>query len=176
MNRLVTGVAFAVLALSRPAGAEVLQSGEGGFSVAHTAEIHAEPFVVYRTMTSHIDEWWNGDHSWSGDAANLTIEPEVGKCFCEKLPGGGKVEHLRIIFLSPGKEIRFDGALGPLQQMAVNGRMIWTIEPSGTGSKVSFTYHVHGFSAGGFDQLAPAVDAVIGEQLSRLADRHSTTD
>jgi uncharacterized protein YndB with AHSA1/START domain len=174
MNRLFPMVALALLTIGQPAVAEVLSSGVAGFSISNTAEIAASPEVVYRTMTSHIDQWWNGSHSWSGDASNLYLEPELGSCFCERLPAGGQVEHLRIIYLSPGKEVRFDGALGPLQQMAVDGRMIWKIEPAESGSKVSFTYHVHGYAEGGFEQLAPAVDAVIGEQLSHLAARHST--
>jgi uncharacterized protein YndB with AHSA1/START domain len=167
---------LAPLIFVQPAFAEVLSSGDGGFSISHTVEIAASPEVVWPTMTSHIDQWWNGAHSWSADASNLYIEAEVGNCFCERLPDGGKVEHLRIIYLSPNREIRFDGALGPLQQMAVNGRMIWKIEPTETGSKVSFTYHVHGYTEGGFEQLAPAVDGVIGEQLSRLAARHTPVE
>jgi hypothetical protein len=156
-----------------PVSAEITESGEHGFSVSHSISTEAEPFVAYRTMTSHIDQWWNGDHSWSGDAANLYLKPEIGGCFCERLPNGGRVEHLRIIYLSPGQEIRFDGALGPLQKMAVNGRMLWKIEAIDYGSRVSFTYHVNGFLEGGFVALAPAVDAVIGEQLSRLANRQA---
>jgi hypothetical protein len=121
-------------------------------------------------MTRHIDQWWNGDHSWSGDASNLYMKTEAGGCFCEHLPNGGWVEHLRIIYLSPGQEIRFEGALGPLQQMAVQGRMIWKVAAVENGSKVSFTYHIHGFYEGGFAGLAPAVDGVIGEQLTRLGE------
>jgi len=169
MKRFLFLIPIVYLAACPPATAEVLQAGEGGFSVHHSVEIAAEPFVVYRSMTSNIDQWWNGEHSWSADASNLYLEPELGKCFCERLPDGGKVEHLRIIYLSPGKEIRFDGALGPLQMMAVDGRMIWKIEAAENGSKVSFTYHVHGYTEGGLAPIAPAVDAVIGEQLQRLA-------
>lgn len=160
-----------IWSLSSPAVAEVLSSGDNGFAVSHSISTPAEPFVAYRTMTSHIDQWWNGDHSWSGDAGNLYMDIKLGGCFCERLPGGGKVEHLRIIYLAPGNLIRFDGALGPLQQMAVEGRMIWKIEEEGEGSKVSFTYLVHGFSQDGFEVLAPAVDGVIGEQLTRLGER-----
>lgn len=72
----------------------------------------------------------------------------------------------------PGS-ICFEGALGPLQQMAVNGRMLWTIEATDIGSKVSFTYHINGFVEGGFESLAPAVDGVIGAQLTRLANRQA---
>ncbi len=164
-----------LLSVSVPVTAEVIQSGENGFTVTHSIEINTEPSVVYSTMTSHIDQWWNGDHSWSGDASNLYMKIEMGGCFCEHLPTGGWVEHLRIIYLSPGQEIRFDGALGPLQEMAIEGRMIWKIAAVESGSKVSFTYHVHGFSESGFEGLAPAVDGVIGEQLSRLG-KHLARD
>ena len=63
------------------------------------------------------------------------------------------------------------GALGPLQTMPVNGRMIWKIEPGESGSRISFTYHVFGHPEGGFEGIAAAVDGVIGEQLERLARR-----
>ena len=137
----------------------------------HSILTEAEPFVIYRTMTSHVDQWWSAEHSWSADAANLYMKIEIGGCFCERLPDNGRVEHLRIIYLSPGKEFRFDGALGPLQTMPVQGRMIWKIEAADNGSKVSFTYMVYGHPEGGLAGIAPAVDAVIGEQLNRLGER-----
>jgi uncharacterized protein YndB with AHSA1/START domain len=161
----------ASLALSGPLAAEVVQGGEHGYTVRHSVETEAEAAVAYRTMTAHIDQWWNPDHSWSGEAANLHMEAEQGGCFCERLPDGGFVEHLRIIYLAPGSEIRFDGALGPLQGMAAQGRMIWKIEGLETGSRVTFTYHVFGHPEGGLGGIAPAVDGVIGEQLQRLAAR-----
>ena len=170
MNRLNSFCFTLLLTVTLPAAAEVVRSGENGFTVSHSIAINAEPLVVYKTMTSQIDEWWNGDHSWSGDASNLYMKTDFGGCFCERLPNGGQVEHLRIIYLSPGQEIRFDGALGPLQQMAVQGRIIWKIVAVDEGSKVSFTYHVHGFYEGGFAALAAAVDGVIGEQLTRLGE------
>lgn len=171
MNRLLLLLTLFGLATSSSAKAEVIQSGGHGFSVSHSINTGAEPFVAYRTMTSHIDQWWDGSHSWSNDAANLYMKIELGGCFCERLPAGGRVEHLRIIYLSPGREIRFDGALGPLQQMAVQGRMIWKIDAAAEGSRISFNYHVHGFVPGGFDGLAAAVDGVIGDQLARLGQR-----
>jgi len=169
MFRLVF-TAYLVLTVF-PLRAEVVESGEHGFSVSHSITTVAEPFVVYRTMTSHIDQWWSADHSRSGDAGNLFMKVERGGCFCERLPEGGRVEHLRIIYFSPGKELRFDGALGPLQTMATQGRMIWKIEATENGSTVSFTYRVFGHPPGGLAGIAPAVDGVIGEQLARLGER-----
>jgi len=154
-----------------PLKAEIAHLDELAFTVNHTVSIKASPYVVYRTMTAHIDQWWSADHSWSGDAANLYMNLERGGCFCERLPNNGRVEHLRIIYLAPGEEIRFQGALGPLQTMAVQGRMIWKIEASEYGSNVTFTYRVFGHAEGGLTGIAPAVDGVIGEQLNRLAAR-----
>lgn len=99
------------------------------------------------------------------------METERGGCFCERLPDGGFVEHLRIVYLAPGKEIRFEGGLGPLQTMPVQGRMIWKIEPAEGGSTISFSYQVFGHPEGGLEGIAPAVDRVIGEQLQRLGER-----
>jgi len=135
--------------------AEVTHSSEHGFTVRHSINTEAEAFVIYRTM----------------DAANLYMDVETGGCFCERLPGSGRVEHLRIIYFSPGKELRFDGALGPLQTMAAQGRMVWKIEDNGSGNTITFTYKVFGHPEGGLGAIAPAVDGVIGEQLSRLEKR-----
>jgi len=164
-------LALLPLLQSPPLAAELLNAGEDGFTVQHTATTDAKAAIVYRTMTAHIDQWWNPEHSWSGNAANLHMKTERGGCFCESLPGGGFAEHLRIVYLAPESEIRFDGALGPLQAMAVQGRMIWKIKRLETGTQVSFTYHVFGHPDGGLTAIAPAVDGVIGEQLQRLVDR-----
>jgi uncharacterized protein YndB with AHSA1/START domain len=162
-----------LLSQALPLAAEVMEAGENGFTVSHSLATAAEPFVVYRTMVAHIDQWWNPAHSWSGEAANLYVKAERGGCFCERLPNGGFAEHLRIIYLAPGAEIRFDGTLGPLQTMSVQGRMTWSIEKAEPGSRVTFTYRVFGHPEGGLTGLAPAVDGVIGEQLQRLGERLS---
>ena len=168
---MLRGLTALCLLLSAPLAAEITASGEHGFTVRHTITTDDEPFVVYRTLTSHVDQWWSGDHSWSGDASNLYMKVERGGCFCERLPNGGRVEHLRLIYFSPGSELRFDGALGPLQTMATQGRMIWKIDAVEGGSQVSFTYKVFGHPEGGLAAIAPAVDGVIGEQLGRLKQR-----
>lgn len=160
-----------LLVISAPLRSEIVNSGEYAFTVNHSLVTEAGSFNVYRTMTSHIDQWWSGDHSWSGSAENFFMNVEPGGCFCERLPEGGRAEHLRIIYFAPGKEIRFEGALGPLQSMAAQGRMIWKIEQLEKGSRISFTYHVFGHPEGGFAGIAPAVDAVIGQQLERLGER-----
>ena len=153
------------------AHAEVTHQADNGFTVKHQVTVEKEAFVIYRTLTAHIDQWWSADHTWSGDASNLSTDMELGGCFCEKLPNGGEVEHLRLIFFSPGNEIRWKGALGPLQSMPVDGLMIWQIQPNEGKQVVTFTYHVWGNPPGGLAGIAPAVDGVIGEQLASLEKR-----
>lgn len=109
-RRIKRWMLAALAALSPAAQAELTQSGPGGFTVSHRLETPADPATVYAQM-QRIGEWWNPDHSWSGRAENLYLDADAG-CFCEKLPEGGSVEHLRIIYRAPGSEIRFDGVIG----------------------------------------------------------------
>lgn len=66
------------------------------------------------------------------------------------------------------EEIRFSGALGPLQQMGASGGLIWKLSAANGGTQVEWTYAVSGFRPGGLGALAPAVDGVLAVQLQRL--------
>lgn len=152
------------------AHAEVTTVDEYGFSSTHRAGTSASPEQVYTTLLE-IAGWWDPAHSWGGDAAQLYLDTRPGGCFCETLPDGGWVEHLRIIYLAPQRQIHFSGALGPLQTMGVNGVMVWKISATEAGSTLEWRYTVHGHIEGGFAGIAPAVDGVVGEQLARLLAR-----
>ena len=160
---------FVLILLPLSLSAEVSNLNDNGFTSTNTAEVTASPAEVYAAM-QNIGSWWNPAHGYTGDASNFYFEPGLGGCFCERFPDGGGVVHLEIIYIAPEKEIRFEGALGPLQGLPTHGRMLWNITPTDSGSTITFTFHVTGFMEGGFEGLAPAVDAVVGEQLTRLAD------
>ena len=85
---------------------------------------------VYREL-GQGRRWWDPAHTWSGSARNLKLEPKAGGCFCEKLADGGSVQHGRVIFAQPGKLLRLEGALGPLQDMAVTGVLSFNLAPDG---------------------------------------------
>lgn len=62
------------------------------------------------------------------------------------------------------------GGLGPLLYEAVSGVMDIRIAPqSDGGSALVVTYRAAGFAGGNAEQLAPAVDKVLAEQVARLA-------
>jgi len=166
--RLYELAGVALLLLSGETSAELVAVEAGGFVSAHELVLNASPAEAYRALTDDVSAWWDADHSYSGDAANFSIDARAGGCFCEKLPNGGSVMHMQVVFASPGTLLRMVGGLGPLQGMGVNGAMDFAFEPAGDGTRLKYRYSVHGFVPGGLDAIAPAVDRVQLGQLERL--------
>ena len=158
----------AVALLSAPLSAEVMSVGPSGFAVKHEVVVKAAPGTVYDALTVKVGSWWNPDHTFSRDARNLSIAAVPGGCFCERLPEGGGVQHMTVVYASPGRALRMTGALGPLQGLGLAGSMTWDLAKSEVGTKLVVTYGIGGYMAGGFDKIAPVVDGVIGEQVARL--------
>ncbi len=123
---------------------------------------------VYTALTDAVAEWWDPAHTFSHDARNLSIDPKPGGCFCERLPDGGGVQHMTVVYASPGKLLRLTGAIGPLQEAALVGTMTWSLSQAGGGTDVKLIYTVGGFRAGGLRDLPAVIDAVLRGQLSRL--------
>ena len=165
MRILVLLVSF--LAFPVPGGAEVVDSSANGFTVRNVAQIAAHPSRVYNAAVDLISRWWNPAHSFSNNAANLMLEARPGGCLCERLTNGG-VTHLTVVYAVAQQEVRFSGALGPLQQAGVAGSMIWKLTESAGGTRFEWSYTVGGYMPGGLAAIAPAVDAVLGDQLNRL--------
>ncbi len=155
-------------ASAAPASARVVSTQPHGFEIAESATVKASPEVVYKTLVD-IASWWDGNHSYSGTAANISIDARAGGCWCEKLSDGGSIEHMRIVYAHPGKVLRAQGGLGPLQSEGVAGSLTYTIKPAaGGGSEVTQTYVVGGYLRQGADKLAPGVDAVMSAGFKRL--------
>jgi len=158
-----------MLAGAAPARGEVVDKAANGFTVRIVLQVAAPPETVYTSLVRHVGEWWDAEHTYSGDAKNMSIIAEPGGCFCERLPAGG-VQHGSVVYVAPGRMLRLVGSLGPLQQAGVSGTMTWQMEKSGPGSKLPFTYAVGGYYPGGLDNLAPAVDAVLAHQAQLLKE------
>ncbi|HME40991.1 MAG TPA: SRPBCC domain-containing protein [Steroidobacteraceae bacterium] len=157
---------LAPAALER-ASAEVFSVAGNGFEVRESAHMSAAPDKVYAALLLPA-QWWSSDHTFSRNAANLVLDARAGGCWCETLPGGGSVEHLRVVWLSPGKVLRLRGAMGPFQGLAVDGVMTFTLKGAAEGTDISLTYAIGGYDKDGFDELSKAADRVFGEQLERL--------
>lgn len=153
--------------LSSPVAAEVKALSAQGFQVQHVLRLNAPPAKVWTSLLD-IGRWWSSEHTYSGESGNLSIDPRAGGCFCEALPNGGGVEHMRVAWIAPGQTLRMIGGLGPLQGDGVGGSMTWTLAPREAGSELRLDYVVGGYSVRGFDRYAPLVDGMLAEQLLRF--------
>ena len=160
--------ALAILVLAPCAMPEVVDSSSAGFTVKATLNIQANPDAVYRGLIHNIGDWWSSEHSFSGNSHNLSIEEKVGGCFCEKLPNGGGVRHMEVVFLAPGKTVRLIGGLGPLQSIAATGSMTMQLSAVDGGTKLEVTYAVTGYLPAGMNTWAAPVDSVLTEQFTRF--------
>lgn len=166
MKKLIT--ASLALALSPCVSAEVVTAAPEGFTVRHTADLSVPQPSVWAALAD-VGRWWDPEHTYSSDSRNMTLDPVLHGCFCEKLGLYGGIEHMRVIYAEPAKHLRLDGALGPLQEFAVTGRMTWNIETAPGGAKITMTYSVGGFADRSLAEWAPIVDEVLGVQVERLA-------
>jgi uncharacterized protein YndB with AHSA1/START domain len=171
-NTVTLAILFVILVA--PLRGELIESTATGFLVRNTAAINAPPAKVYAALTDGVGDWWDPAHTFSHDARNLSVDAKPGGCFCERLPDGGGVEHMRVVYASPGKLLRLTGAIGPLQEAALAGTMTWNLLSAGGVTTVELTYAVGGFRAGGFRDLPTVVDGVLRGQLARLKARVET--
>ena len=155
------------LALPGPALAELPQVSASGFLVRHVFQLATTPEAAWQVLV-HPERWWPKDHTWSGSAANLSLVPDAGGCFCERW-AGGSAEHARVVQVRPAQLLRMHGTLGPLQEMAVSGVLTVSLTPTGDGTQAVVTYRVSGDDSHAFESLAPIVDKVVGQQFGGFA-------
>ena len=161
-------LAIAFLSLATPAAAEVVSASSNGFEVRETVNLVVPPEVAFNAFRD-VSAWWDPDHTYSRDSANLSLSLTPGGCFCERIPKtGGGIEHMHVTYVDPGKRIVMTGALGPLLYEATAGVMDVQVKTIASGSQLTLDYKAAGFASGGADKLAPAVDAVLTGQLKRF--------
>jgi len=171
--------------IAAPASAEVVKADADGFVTRDKATVEADTKAVWLALISPA-KWWNSAHTWSGDSANMSIRPQAGGCFCERIPEDpdsekvtfeGSVEHMRVIQAFPEKVLRMRGGLGPLQSEPATGVLTIAIgENEDGGSVIVWEYVVGGYMRYEVPVIAKAVDGVMTQQLNGLADMLGRTD
>lgn len=173
--------AMALMALAvfpvRMAQADVTAQSAMGFVVKLSADTPATKAEAWKALVTPA-KWWSGQHTYSGDAANLYIDAQATGCFCEKLPKPavapegqrmGSIEHMHVVYADPQAGVlRMVGGLGPLQSEAVHGSLTITLKQTDAGTRIEWVYVVGGYMRTNPEEIAPIVDKVLGEQLSRL--------
>ena len=167
MRRCSLGT-LALVILSGTPAQSAPQVTPNGFLVKFDVSVNAPAAKVYDALVGQVGSWWDPQHTYSGDAKNLSLDARPGGCFCEKLPNGGGIEHARVIYVAPREVLRLSGALGPLQGSGVAGTLTWKLTSGTDNTRLQLSYSVGGFIDGGFEKIAPAVEKVLRIQLDRL--------
>lgn len=159
------------------AQAEVVTQSSAGFVIKLSADTTATQSDAWKALITP-SKWWSGEHTYTGDASNLWLDAQATGCFCEKLPKPtdapaeqrmGSVEHMHVVYADPQRGVlRMIGGLGPLQGEALHGTLTITLKPIEGGTRIEWDYVVGGYMRMSPEQIAPLVDKVLGEQLTRL--------
>lgn len=162
---------IALLAISAgpmaAARANVVAAAAEGFTIVIEADVAVSPDLAYQKFVNGPALWWEDQHTYSGKAAHMSLEPRAGGCFCEQIDGGGSVSHGTVLYADPGNALRLSTALGPLQEMAVVGTLSVVFAPRPEGTHVTLTYRVYGGFTSDAVELSKLVDAVIATQVQR---------
>src|ERR1051325_6753984 len=158
MNKASLPILGALALSAIPAEADVVSSSPSHFDIESHVIVAATPARTYEAL-GQIGAWWNGEHSYSHDARNLRLELWAGGCFCETLPDGGTVEHMRVVQALPGRSLRMSGALGPLQAEALTGTLSWSLREVPGGTEITSVYLVSGHVRGDTSAYAAPVEA-----------------
>jgi uncharacterized protein YndB with AHSA1/START domain len=147
--------------------AAVKQSSPSAMTIEVDEQAKVEAGDLYRAI-ARVDHWWSSQHTFSGSAGNLSLEPRAGGCFCERW-NDGSVEHGRVIQTQRDRLLRLQSTLGPLMEMGLSGVLTFALAPQGKGTTaLEVTYRVSGDPSHELAKLAPVVDRVLGEQVRRL--------
>ena len=168
MIRLLFAGAVLASAIAVPTDAEVKASAPDGLVFQYKGQIPLAREEAWKRLVA-LGSWWSDAHTYSGSASNVTVDPMAGGCWCEVWPGG-EIEHGRVVLAMPGQMLRFSTALGPLQDMGVNGALTITLEDGAASGATSVTwdYKVVGSSLTNLTPMAKLVDGVMQEQFDRL--------
>src|SRR5262249_40999002 len=76
---LLLGITLFALAQTH-AMAEITDSSASGFTYKTTVVLQAQPQTAYERFLE-VGNWWSSDHTFSGDARNLSIEAKPMGCW-----------------------------------------------------------------------------------------------
>lgn len=157
---------FVLLIMCLPARAEIIQSSADHYTLRQEATSELPPDQLWQRLINP-QNWWHPDHTYSGSAEHLSLDPVAGGVWAEHWDGNSVI-HGTVVNVMAGSMLRLDAPFGPLQEQAIHAVWTITIEAHESGSKVTFNEVATGSSASGLEELAKAVDYVKTEAMSRL--------
>jgi uncharacterized protein YndB with AHSA1/START domain len=169
MTRPLLPIALAAAVLSAAAAvhAEAIDVSANGFTSQFREEIKVSNDDAWKAIVQ-LPRWWSSQHTYSGQASNMSLEARAGGCWCERWGDGQSVQHGAVVLAQPGRVIRLFANLGPLQDLPVHGVLTIAAGAQDGKTMLRMTYRVGGPPDAGLEKLAPLVDQVMGQQYKRL--------
>ncbi|MEJ6789337.1 hypothetical protein BrevBR_07270 [Brevundimonas sp. BR2-1] len=156
-------LAAAVLVLSAaPATAEVVARTADSFTLRYAVGAEVAPEDIGPSLTD-LPKWWDSAHTYSGSAANLSLDLTPGGCWCEKLADGTEFDHGRTVSVAPDGFV-FSAPFGPLRGKTTKAELTVTWPGANRGWTPTWTMVVEGPGTGA---MADGVDAVMGAGYQR---------
>lgn len=176
MQRTVHAALGFVLAalVALPCRAAVVEETPAGFAIVQTVHLAAPPDKVYAVLVQP-SLWWDSGHTYSGSAANLSLDAKAGGCFCEIWAKGDSVQHAVVAVAMPGAMLRLRGPLGPFQGQGVDGALSFALKVEDGGTLLTLTNTIGGYMQGGFGKWPAAADAMLAQQMAHLKAHFETT-
>ena len=166
LKALIAAIGLALTAA--PASAEIVSRSGDAFTLRYVGTVGVGRGDVFGAIES-VSAWWDGAHTYSGAAGNLTLDTALGGCLCEALPDGAVFEHGRVAAFDDD-HLRLNAPLGPLSGRATRADLTFSwpdadpgLEGDETGVVMLFVVEGPGLGA-----YADAVDTVMRGQHERL--------
>lgn len=174
IRTLAFALAAAATLIAGPSAAEIIERSEDHFVLRFGAPVEAT-LDTLNSAVADIDQWWDPAHTYSGDAANLSLSLEPGSCFCERLGNGTTFQHGRVEAHEPKTGVLLRAPLGPLngRTTVADWTLRWEEDADSMGRDLGMTYVVRGQGIGAF---ADAVNGVMATQWRRLVDHVETRE
>ena len=152
--------------LAGPGHAEVVSTSGNHFALRHEGVTALTAEEAWRRLVKPAS-WWDARHTYSGDAANLSLDLDAGGLWREDWDGGS-IAHGRVLFIDKGRALRLEAPFGPLQ--GIGAYVIWTItlETANEGTRIVFEESAIGPPVTDYEELAKAVDFVKSEAMRSL--------
>lgn len=166
MNSRILTLLPAAFIFSSSAVADVVTTSDTHYVLHHEASSLLEPDALWDRLIEP-SSWWHPDHTYSGDARNLSLDATAGGLWLETWDGGS-VAHGEVLLVQKGEMLRMNAPFGPLQ--GIGAYTIWTVTITATddGSLVTFDEVASAPPGNDMEQLAGAVDYVKTEAIGRL--------
>ncbi|MEM7475247.1 MAG: hypothetical protein AAF483_09665, partial [Planctomycetota bacterium] len=138
---------FGLATRTQQVRAEVAASAADGFVLVIKKQTRLDADMCFEAFVQGFGRWWDASHSYSNNAKSMRVDVDKS-CILERLPGGGYVRHMEMVYYDPEKNnLRFTGGLGPLQEMGVSGAMSLKLtKVEGKGTEIELKYSVTGAS------------------------------